>query len=283
MQNKEVIARYIFQGASVLTAGCTLVVLGFMIFLALPVLKSGFFFDLFTQPWEPDQNMFGICPMVAGTLVISALSLVISFPVSLGCAVFIEFVRPGRLGRFLKKTVQLMTAVPTVIYGFVGVFLLVPFIREFFLYGNGMCILSASVMLSFVIAPTMILFFSQSFRQVPASYINAVDALGGTRFQKFVFIIIPQAWPGIVTGLILAFGRAAGDTLIALMLSGNSVMMPSSLIDSARTLTSHIAMIIAADFSSIEFKIIFICGILLYLITGCGIILAKTLERRWAV
>jgi phosphate transport system permease protein len=135
-------------------------------------------------------------------------------------------------------------------------------------------------MLGLLISPTMILFFSQSFARVPKTFINAVDALGGTPFQKLFYVIFPHAWPGIITGLVLAFGRAMGDTLVALMLSGNSVMLPSSILDSARTLTAHIAMVIASDFDSIEFKTIFVCGIVLYFMTFLGVFAARLLERK---
>ena len=279
MRGKEKIARIIFSGASIISAAVTLFVLGFMILLSLPVLETGMFWRLLTDPWSPDHGQFGLLAMIIGTIYIAGLSLVISFPISLGCAVFIQIIRPDGPGRCLKKLVQLMTAIPTVVYGFVGVFLLVPMVREIFSKGSGMSILSASLMLGMVICPTMILFFSQSFARVPKNFLNAVDALGGNAFQKLFYVILPHAWPGILTGLVLAFGRAMGDTLIALMISGNSVYMPSSILDSARTLTAHIALIIAADFDSIEFKTIFICGSLLYIMTGCGILLARILNR----
>jgi len=275
MQHREHIAGIIFWGATVLSAGVTLAVLVFMVILSLPIIKNDMILEVLMGPWSPDYGLFGILPMIVGTLCIALLSLVFSFPVSLGCSIFIEIIRPGKPGRFLKKFVRLMTAVPTVIYGFVGVFLLVPHVRGFVSHGSGMCILSASLMLGLVISPTMILFFSQSFARVPKTYLNAVDALGGTQFQKFIYLLFPQAWPGILTGIILAFGRAMGDTLIALMISGNSVMLPTSPLDSARTLTAHIAMIIAADFGSIEFKTIFLCGGILYLLTSFGILLAR--------
>jgi len=275
MRYKEFIARFVFFGASILSAVATLSVLGFMILLSLPVLKSGMLWHIFTDPWSPDHGQFGILAMIVGTFYIASLSLLVSFPISLGCSFFIQITNPHGPGRVLKKMVQLMTAIPTVVYGFVGVFLLVPIVRQFFSYGSGMSILSASLMLGILISPTMILFFSQSFARVPKNFLNAVDAMGATPYQKLAYLIIPHAWPGILTGIILAFGRAMGDTLIALMISGNSVMLPSSVLDSARTLTSHIAMIIAADFNSIEFKTIFICGSLLYIFTSCIIFLAR--------
>ncbi len=281
MRLKEKIAHIFFAIASFLSAAITLFVLGFMVLLSLPVLENKMLWDILSGPWSPDHGQFGIFSMIIGTFYIAGLSLLISFPVSLGCSFFIQITHPNRWGQFLKKTVQLMTAIPTVIYGFVGVFLLVPHVRHFFSYGSGMSILSASIMLGILISPTMILFFSQSFARVPKTMTDAVDALGGTSFQKLFYVILPQAWPGVLTGLVLAFGRAMGDTMIALMLSGNSVRLPSSILDSARTLTAHIAMVIAADFDSIEFKTIFVCGSLLYLMTSLGIFMARLSDRRF--
>jgi phosphate transport system permease protein len=279
MRYKKNMARIVFSSASILTSTVTLAVLGFMILLSLPVLKTGLW-NILIAPWSPDHGQFGILAMIVGTIYIASLSLLISVPISLGCSFFIQIIRPDGPGRLLKKLIQLMTAIPTVIYGFVGVFLLVPFIREIFAYGSGMSILSASLMLGILISPTMILFFSQSFARVPKNYLKAVDALGASPFQKLFYVILPHAWPGVLTGMILAFGRAMGDTMIALMISGNSVMLPSSILDSARTLTAHIAMIIAADFDSIEFKTIFICGSVLYMMTSLGILMARFSDRK---
>jgi len=280
MGAKEKITLVLFTFASFLAAAVTLCVLGFMILLSMPVLEGGMIWNILTDPWSPDHGQFGILSMMVGTVYIALLSLLISFPISLGCSFFIEITHKKGQGRLLRKIVQLMTAVPSVIYGFVGIFLLVPIIRGVFAYGSGMSILAASIMLGMLIAPTMILFFSQSFANVPKPFTDAVDALGGTLFQKLVYVILPHAWPGILTGLVLAFSRAMGDTLVALMLSGNSVMLPSSLLDSARTLTAHIAMVIASDFDSIEFKTIFVCGVVLYLMTGLGVFAARLLNRR---
>lgn len=277
---KEKIARALFTAASLLCAVTTLCVLGFMVLLSMPVLESGMLWDILTDPWAPDHGQFGILSMMVGTCYIAVLSLSISFPVSLGCSFFIRITHPKGPGKFLKAMVQFMTAVPTVVYGFVGVFLLVPVIRDLFSYGSGMSVLTAAIMLGMLISPTMILFFSQSFARVPKTFVDAADALGATISQKLFYVILPQAWPGILTGLVLAFGRAMGDTLVALMLSGNSVMLPSSILDSARTLTAHIAMIIASDFDSMEFKTIFVSGSVLYLMTGLGVFTARVLDRK---
>ncbi len=261
--------------SSLLSVGITMGILGFMVFLAYPIFAQGLFWNMLIQPWSPDQGIFGIGPMIAGTMSIAFLAVGISFPLSLGVSFFVGILDPRGKGKLLKKMVEAMTAVPTVIYGFVGVFLLVPLVREFFSGGSGMCILSAGIMLGILISPTMILFFTQSFTMVPQSYLNAADALGANTVQKFFFIVVPCAWKSMVTGLILSFGRAMGDTLIALMISGNAVAFPGSVMDSARTLTAHIGLIIAADFDSIEFKTIFVCGISLYAMTGIGVILVR--------
>ncbi len=278
--NRENVARRLFLSAAILSASVTVLIFGFMVVLALPLFKEGLFFDILSRPWLPDSNIFGIFPMIVGTVSIALLSLVFGFPLSLGGPALASIFAPTRIGFLLKKTVQMMTGIPTVIYGFVGVFLLVPIVREMFGGGSGMCILAASAMLSVLIAPTMILFFSESFENVPKQHIDAVDALGGTPVQKFLYVILPGSRRGILTGVVLALGRAVGDTLIALMIAGNAVALPSSVLDSARTLTSHIALIIAADFDSLEFKTIFACGIFLYLLTIISVLAVRVLSSK---
>jgi len=188
-------------------------------------------------------------------------------------------IAPPVFSKFCKKTVQMLTGIPTVIYGFVGVFLLVPFIREVFASGSGMSILSASLMLSMVISPTMILIYTDAFESVPASYTAAADALGATPVQKLIYVILPYSRDGIFSGIVLSAGRAMGDTIIALMIAGNAVAVPGSVLDSARALTSHIALVIAADFDSIEFKTIFAAGLVLYAFAAFIIFIARIIGR----
>ncbi len=280
MDVKEKISKSVFLGAALLSVGITLGILGFMVLLAYPIFAQGLFWKMLILPWSPDQGIFGLGPMVAGTISIAFLAVGFSFPISCGVSVFVGILDPGGKGKWLKRGVEAMTAIPTVIYGFVGIFLLVPLVRELVARGSGMCILSAGIMLGILISPTMILFFTQSFAMVPQSYLNAADSTGATTVQKFFYIVLPCAWKSMVTGLILSFGRAMGDTLIALMISGNAVGFPGSITDSARTLTAHIGLIIAADFDSIEFKTIFVCGISLYAMTGMGVGLVRFLGAK---
>jgi len=277
--NKTTIAETGFLGAAVLSASLAVLILIFMLALSFSLFKGGLFFTLLRTPWNPDHGLFGIYPMLAGTLSIVFLSLCWAFPLSLGASALISVIAPAGFAKFCKKTVQMLTGIPTVIYGFVGVFLLVPFIREMFASGSGMNILSASLMLSMVISPTMILIFTDTFESIPASYSAAADALGASPVQKFLYVILPYSRHGIFAGLILSVGRAMGDTLIALMLAGNAVAVPGSILDSARSLTAHIALVIAADFDSIEFKTIFAAGLVLYAFTAFIILLVRIIGR----
>jgi len=269
----------IFLLSTIISSSITLLILGFMAYMALPLLHGGLF-RLLTEPWMPQQGFYGIYPMIVGTSVISLLSLLIAFPVSLGCSFLISSIGPKSLSAVFRRIVQMMTGIPTVIYGFVGIFLLVPLIREFFQGGSGMCILTAALMLGVLISPTMILFFCDSFDRVPRSYIDAADSLGANRLQTLLYVILPSAREGIVIGVLLAFGRAMGDTLVSLMIAGNSIAEPKSILDSVRTLTAHIALVIAADYESPEFRSIFACGLVLYLFITIVILAVRRLAFR---
>jgi phosphate transport system permease protein len=275
--SRETFAHTAFLSAAWLSAACTLMVFGFMAVLGYPILREGLLSNMLSGSWSPIHGSYGIQPMIFGTLGIAFLGLALAAPLSLGCAVLIQVVAPRGVGRLLHAVVRWMTGIPTVVYGFVGIFLLVPLIRRCFGHGSGLCMLSAALMLALLIAPTMILFFVQGLAQVPPGYLKAAAALGATPIQRLVYIMLPNAWRSLTAGLMLAFGRAVGDTMIALMLAGNAVARPHSVLDSTRTLTGHIALVIAADFDSPEFRSLFLCGLILYAFT-----LTATLAVRYA-
>ncbi|MBN2809480.1 MAG: ABC transporter permease subunit [Deltaproteobacteria bacterium] len=268
MRPEAQVSRILFLAATVVGVLLTLAILWFMVRLGLPLFSTHSLRLLLTQDWAPDRGLYGIFPFICGSGAVVSLSLLLAFPLSLGNAVLIHLLAPRHLARILYQMVKMMTGVPTVIYGFVGIFLLVPLVREWFSRGSGMSVLSAGILLALLIAPTMILVFLESFAAVSTSHLRALEALGGTRRQKLVHVILPGARRGIITGFLLASGRAVGDTMIALMVAGNAVATPESILDPVRTLTAHIALVMAADFDSMEFKTIFACGITLYLWTA---------------
>ena len=250
--------------------GCSLLTIAvflMMLYFGWPLLADGQFFTLLAGEWNPASGLFGIYPMVVGSISIAFLALLFSLPVSLGTSFVATVLAPPPVRRFVLGIIRFMAGVPTVIYGFIAVFMLVPFMREQITGGSGLNILTAAIVLAVLIAPTMIVFFVSGLKNVKPEYCLAVDALGARPVQKLIFLLIPQAWPSIVSGIIMGLGRAMGDTLISLMLAGNSIAIPASVSDSGRTLTAHIALVIAADFSSMEFKSIFACGLVLYIFT----------------
>ncbi len=273
----EVVAETGFMISALAGALIVFCIFGFMLYFGLPMLQEGGLWRLFTNPWSPRNGFYGVFPMIAATAAIASGAVVVAFPASLGCAALICVFAPGGFGAVLRKAVQMATGIPTVVYGFVGIFLLVPLVRSAFQGGSGFCVLTAVLMLALLISPTMILFFSDSFDRVPKSQRDAVDALGGTAAQKLLYVMIPGARKGIVAGVVIALGRALGDTLIALMLAGNAIQVPSVVTDSARTLTAHIALVVAADFDSMEFKSIFACGILLYIFAAACVFAIRML------
>jgi phosphate transport system permease protein len=266
---------YLFLITAISVGLLTVAVFFFLFFFGLPLLRSGQFAELLFSSWAPDKGLYGIYPMLTASLTLAILSMLMSFPLSLGVSFLITALAPARLKRILLGLVRVMTGIPTVVYSFAALFLLVPVMRNLMGHGTGMSILTAAPVLALVTAPTMILFFVGSFNKVSASYTLAADALGGSRVQKLLYVVVPQAWPGILNGVLLGFGRALGDTMVGLMLAGNSTAYPNSITESARTLTAHIALVMAFDFDSMEFKSIFVCGIFLYLLTAVQMLLFR--------
>jgi len=258
---------HIFRIAAFGSGFLTIAVFLMMLYLGWPLLSGGRFFTLLTQEWRPGEAIYGIFPMLVGSISIAFLALCLSLPLSLGTAFVATTLATRPMRKMVLAMVRFMAGIPTVIYGFVAVFLLVPFMREQLTGGSGLNILTASLVLAILIAPTMIVFFVSGLQNVQPGYCLAVDALGGRPVQKLLYLLIPEAWPTIVAGTIMGLGRAMGDTLISLMVAGNSVAIPDSVTDSGRTLTAHIALVIAADVSSMEFKTIFACGLVLYIFT----------------
>jgi phosphate transport system permease protein len=275
---RENIAEGAFMLCAAASAVMTSSVFLFMIVLGLPIFREASFLAVFSSQWSPHHGLYGIGAMISGTLWIALSATALALPMSLGTAFVITGLAGPRLRRFLWALVRFMTGIPTVIYGFVGIFLLVPLIRDG-LGGPGMSVLAAGIMLAVMISPTMILFFSDSLLAVDPAYRQAAKALGATRVQRLLYVMLPKALGGMTSGFILALGRALGDTLIALMLAGNAIAAPKSLLEPARTLTAHIALVKAADYDSLEFRSIFACGITLYLFTTVAVFSVRFLDR----
>lgn len=227
--------------------------IGFFIFRAS--LKAwntiGFTDLLFKTVWRPGQDQYGILAMVVGSVSVTFGAIVIGVPLALGCAIFLAEVAPKGVQAILKPAIQLLAGIPSVVYGLFGMIVLVPIIREIKVPGNsGYGLLAASIVLAVMILPTIATIAEDAIRAVPESYRNGSLALGATKWQTIVSVVLPAGKSGIIAAIILGVGRALGETMAMIMVIGNSVVMPKPLsgnpvtyfLHQARTLTGNIAV-----------------------------------------
>lgn len=250
---------------------------------ALPVLTDDGPGGPFSRIWLPSAGKFGILPMLGGTLLLSVSALLLAWPLALGlcCRLYLDAGRPGRrvCTVLLRGLVRGMTAIPTVVYGFAALFLLVPLVREGPGRGTGLCWLSAALMLALLILPTMVLVMEAGLRPRLESLHLRAAALGLTRLQTLAFLGLPAARRSLVSAAVLGFGRAAGDTLIPLMLAGNAPQLPVSLDESLRTLTAHMALVTANEVGGATYNSLFVAGALLLAVNASVSLLARRLCR----
>ena len=243
-----------------------LAIFGFLLWFALPVFQGDRLMSLLSWHWQPLRGQFGILPMLVGSLCLSFTAMLMAYPLALGICCFAHGAGPARLASSLLRLIHFMTSVPTVVYGLISVFLLVPLVREAF-SGSGFSWLAASLTLSLLVIPTLVLLIDGSFQQTQAAVGMTAAALGFSPLQQMVRLTLPLSARGLGVAAALGFGRAIGDTLIPLMLAGNAARPPHSLLDPLRALTSHIALVVATDSQSLVYSSLFACGVLLFLVS----------------
>lgn len=191
--------------------------------------------------WYPTEKSFGLLPMITGSLMVTSGALVLGVPFGLACAIFLTEFSSKRLRRVIKPVIELLAGIPSVVYGFMGVVILVPFIRET-LGGPGLSVLAASIILGIMILPTIISISIDSLLAVPCTYRDGSIAMGATRWQTVRMVLLPAARSGIIASIILGMGRAIGETMAVIMIAGNAIAIPNSILAPVRTLTSNIAL-----------------------------------------
>ncbi|MEO0085972.1 MAG: phosphate ABC transporter permease subunit PstC [candidate division WOR-3 bacterium] len=205
------------------------------------MLKVGIHNFIASTRWQPSQGKFGILPMIVGSLEVTILAIVIGAVLGLSCAMFLAEFAPRWSVRILKPMIELLAGIPSVVYGFIGVVVLVPWIRTTF-GGPGFSVLASSIILGIMILPTVIAISLDAFHAVPTSYKEGSLALGATRWQTLYRVMIPGARSGIIAAFILGMGRAVGETMAVIMVAGNALTLPVSVLQPVRTLTSNIAL-----------------------------------------
>lgn len=196
---------------------------------------------LFGDKWEPNSKIFGALPMIAGSFIVTILSAIIATPIAIGAAVFMTEISPKRGAKILQPVIELLVGIPSVVYGFIGLQVVVPFVRSIF-GGTGFGILSGVCVLFVMILPTVTFMTVDSLRAVPRHYREASLAMGATRWQTIWRVILNAAKPGIFTAVIFGMARAFGEALAIQMVVGNSAVIPTSLTTPAATLTSVLTM-----------------------------------------
>lgn len=203
--------------------------------------EVGVFRFLSGSQWKPSNDIYGIFPMILGSLYVTAGAIIIGVPVGILTAVFMARFCPKKLYRIIKPAVDLLAGIPSVVYGFFGLMVIVPFIRDF-LGGSGSSMLAASVILGIMILPTIVNVSEAAIRAVPESYYEGSLALGATHERSVFFTVVPAAKSGIMAGVILGVGRAIGETMAVVMVAGNQAVIPSGVLKGLRTLTANIVL-----------------------------------------
>lgn len=230
-----------------LAAACASIALVAMICLflfanGLPTIgKIGVTDFLLGQKWRPNNDIYGILPMIMGSIYVTLGAIVTGVPVGILTAIFMARFCPDSVYRLLKPAVELLAGIPSVIYGFFGLVVLVPFIRDTF-GGTGSSMLTASLLLGMMILPTLISVAEAALRAVPDSYYEGALALGAGHVRSVFFTVVPAAKSGIMAAIILGIGRAIGETMAVIMVAGNQARMPQGLLEGVRTMTTNIVI-----------------------------------------
>lgn len=242
MKAKEKILEMIFLLAAAFSIVAVLLICVFLFVNGIPAMReigAGKF--LLGTRWKPGNGIFGIFPMIVGSLYVTAGAVVVGVPVGFMTAVFLSRFCPRRLRGILKPAIDLLAGIPSVVYGFFGLMIIVPFVRNVF-GGNGSSILTASLLLGMMILPTIISVSESALNAVPQSYYEGSRALGASHERSVFLAVVPAARSGILAGVILGIGRAIGETMAVIMVAGNQARIPASILKGVRTLTANIVI-----------------------------------------
>jgi phosphate transport system permease protein len=227
-----------------------------------------FFLSPYWEPSDEDAPEYGILALIAGTASVTGLALLVSIPFSLGAAIYIGEFATGRLREFLKVLVELLAAIPSVVWGFIGLTLMNPLIIQVFDVPVGLNVLNAGIILGLMTAPIMTSIAEDALKAVPDRYREAAEAMGATRWQVIYKVVLPAAKNGLLGAVLLGIGRGFGETMAVLMATGHSVNIPHSIFDSVRALTATIAAELGESaVGSDHYQALFTIGIFLFLIT----------------
>ena len=244
---KEIAMEAVFLLAACASILSVVLICVFLISNGLPAIKEvGVFKFLGGKVWKPGNEIFGILPMIVGSIYVTAGAIIVGVPIGLLTAVFMAKFCPDWLHKILKPAFNLMAGIPSVVYGFFGLVVMVPMVREIFSIPgkrvNGNSMLTASLLLGLMILPTIISVSESAIRAVPEKYYQGSLALGATHERSVFLTVVPAAKSGILAGIILGVGRAIGETMAVIMVAGNQPRMPKGALEGVRTMTANIVI-----------------------------------------
>ena len=287
---KEQLKNYLFRILVVLTAGITILALAGIIYSifreGLPFFRDyPLFRTLLGSEWYPThaQADFGAFTLIISTILVSLGALIIAIPLGLGSAVFISELAGSRVREFAKPVIELLAAIPSVVYGLFGMAFLAPLVRQLFHLDTGLNLFSSSLILGLMVVPIIASMSDDALSGVPKSLREASLSLGATKWESISRVVIPAAGRGVIGSILLGFGRAIGETMVVLMVAGGATRMPSSIFSSVRPLTSTIAAEMGETvIGDLHYRSLFALAIILFCMTFTVNIIASHLANRRA-
>ena len=243
-----------------------LLIIGFVFYKGLrPFIVEGYsFWDfIFGTQWIPSANKYGILPMIVASLGATIGALLIGVPVGILTSIFIAEIAPKKIAKIMSGAVELLAGIPSVLYGVFGLAIIVPTIQEVFNLPKGQSLLAVIIVLAIMMLPTVITVSETAIRAVPNAYKEGSLALGASKTETIFKVIVPAAKSGIMTGVVLGIGRAIGETMAVILVAGNTPVIPSSIMDSVRPLTTNIALEMAYAFGTHQ-EMLFATGVVLF-------------------
>ncbi|MEA5017146.1 MAG: phosphate ABC transporter permease subunit PstC [Erysipelotrichaceae bacterium] len=240
--NKEKVMQWVFlltASTSILSVGLICIFLFANGYTALK--EIGLWNFVSGTTWRPNNNLFGIFPMIIGSIYATTGAILLGVPLGIFTAIYMARFCPAGLYKWLKPAINLLAGIPSIVYGFFGLMVIVPFIRNN-LGGNGNSLLAASILLGIMILPTIISISESSIRAVDKSYYDGALALGASHERSVFFSVLPAAKSGVLASVILGVGRAIGETMAVIMIAGNQPIIPSNILQGVRTLTANIVL-----------------------------------------
>jgi phosphate transport system permease protein len=268
MPTREQIITPLIKGAGYSAIFFVVLIFFFIAREGLPALNPKILGKLFGTRWYPIESYFGLLPLIAGSIIVTLGAALVAVPLGIGTAVYIREVAPGWAREFLKPLVEVLAGLPSVVLGFIGILVLSPMVRTVLNLPTGLTAFTGSILLGLISLPTIVSVADDALDAVPRSYRDASLALGATEFQTIFLVTLPAAKTGVLTAVMLGLGRAIGETMTVMMVTGNAPVIPKGLFTPVRTMTATIAAEMGeVAKGSDHYHVLFLLGIVLFFVS----------------